>query len=119
MMSKDAQKKATIWRFLEQLTTSSKEWGRRFFFVTNSLSSDEADSTREFDRNVREKLVWKIYRFKPSPATLAKDILAVGSRPVDDVDVSDAIVAGAEASGCVNARAMIGPNTLFTNYAVS
>lgn len=81
--------------------------GAKVLFVTNTLSSDEADSTREFDRNVREKLVWKIYRFKPSPTTLAKDILTVGNRPVDDVDVSDAIIAGAEASECVNARAMI------------
>lgn len=81
--------------------------GAKVLLVTNALSDNETDSLREFDRNVREKLVWKIYQFKPSPTTLAKDILAAGSRNIDDVDVSDAIIAGAEASGCVNARAMI------------
>ena len=62
---------------------------------------------REFDRDVREKLIWKVYPFKPCPSALAKEILMGDCRPSEDLDMHSAILAGVEASGCVNARAMI------------
>lgn len=81
--------------------------GAKVLLVSSSLSNDRNDSMREFDKNIREKLVWNIYQFKPSPTELAKDILIPNLPSVEDVDVSAAIAAGAEAGKCANARAMI------------
>lgn len=81
--------------------------GVKVLLVSNSLSINEGGDVREFDKNVREKLIWKVYRFEPGPTALAKEILAKELPPIPDVDVRGAIIAGAEASGCSNARAMI------------
>lgn len=81
--------------------------GVKVLLVSNSLSINEGGDVREFDKNVREKLIWKVYHFEPGPTALAKEILAKELPPIPDVDVRGAIIAGAEASGCSNARAMI------------
>lgn len=81
--------------------------GLKVMLVSNAWEGSDVQSMREFDRDVREKLIWKVYPFKPCPSALAKEILMGDCRPSEDLDMHSAILAGVEASGCVNARAMI------------
>ena len=79
----------------------------KVMLVSNDWGASDEQSQREFDRNVREKLIWKVYPFRQCPSALAKEILMGDCRPSADLDMYGAILAGVKASGCVNARAMI------------
>lgn len=81
--------------------------GLKVMLVSNAWGGSDVQSMREFDRDVREKLIWKVYPFRPCPSALAEEILMGDCRPSEDLDIHGAILAGVEASGCVNARAMI------------
>lgn len=81
--------------------------GIKVMLVSNGWGGSDVQSMRKFDRDVREKLIWKVYPFRPCPSALAKEILMGDCRPSEDLDIYGAILAGVEASGCVNARAMI------------
>lgn len=81
--------------------------GMKVMLVSNAWGGSDAQPLREFDRDVREKLIWKVYPFRPCPSALARDILMGGCCSPEDLDMHGAILAGVEASGCVNARAMI------------
>ena len=77
---------------------------RKVMLVTNQYDSIPAD--------IREKVVWKRYRFEPNPEDLVKDIVL--PRVLDtqqmldiDFDISKALVMAAKGSECRNARAMI------------
>lgn len=81
--------------------------GLKAMLVSNAWGGSDGQALREFDRDVREKLIWKVYPFRPSPSALARDILIGDCRLPKDLDVPGAILAGVKDSGCVNARAMI------------
>lgn len=81
--------------------------GMKVMLVSNAWGGSDGQSLRAFDRDVREKLIWKVYSFRPFPSALAKEILMGDCRPSEDLEMYGAILAGVEASGCVNARAMI------------
>lgn len=81
--------------------------GMKVMLVSNAWGGSDGQPLRAFDRDVREKLIWKVYSFRPFPSALAKEILMGDCRPSEDLDMYGAILAGVKASGCVNARAMI------------
>lgn len=81
--------------------------GARVMLVSTPLSREEGVDERAFDKEIREKLVWKVLRFEPSPSQLARDVLGSISRTSRDVDTPAIVVEAAEACGCDNARAMI------------
>lgn len=81
--------------------------GMKVMLVSNAWGGSEARPLRKFDSDVREKLIWKVYSFRPCASALAKEILMGDCRPSEDIDMYRAILEGVEASGCVNARAMI------------
>lgn len=81
--------------------------GARVMLVSTPLSREKGVDGRAFDKEIREKLVWKILRFEPSPSQLARDVLGAIPRTSLDVDTPAIVVEAAEASGCDNARAMI------------
>lgn len=79
----------------------------KVMLVSNAWGGSDGQPLRAFDNDVREKLIWKVYSFRPFPSALAKEILMGDCRPSEDFDMYRAILEGVEASGCVNARAMI------------
>lgn len=81
--------------------------GMKVLLVSNAWGGSEARPLRKFDSDVREKLIWKVYSFRPCPSALAKEILMGDCHPSEDLDMHNAILAGVEVSRCVNARAMI------------
>lgn len=81
--------------------------GMKVMLVSNAWGGSEARPLRKCDSDVREKLIWKVYSFRPRASALAKEILMGDCRPSEDIDMYRAILEGVEASGCVNARAMI------------
>ena len=81
--------------------------GARVMLVSTPLSREEGDDGGAFDKEIREKLVWKVLRFEPSPSQLARDVLGAIPRTSRDVDTPAIVIEAAEACGCDNARAMI------------
>lgn len=81
--------------------------GARVMLVSTPLSREEGVDGGAFDKEIREKLVWKVLRFEPSPSQLARDVLGSIPRTSRDVDTPAIVVEAAEACGCDNARAMI------------
>lgn|GEM_PF-2061042 len=78
--------------------------GCKVMLVTNQYDSVPAD--------IREKVIWKCYRFEPNPEDLVKDIVL--PRVLDaqqmldiDFDISRTLIMAAKGSRCFNARAMI------------
>ncbi|MEQ3363693.1 P-loop NTPase fold protein [Raoultibacter massiliensis] len=89
--------------------------GVKTILVSNSFSpkcaeTDEADGpkkstdVRGFDSEVREKLVWRCLRFKPSLEDIAKSVFA---DPADGQDRIDIIVQAARMANCGNVRAFL------------
>lgn len=81
--------------------------GARVMLVSTPISRENDISGRAFDKEIREKLVWKVLRFEPSPSQLARDLLGAVPRTSQDVDTPAIVVEAAEACKCDNARAMI------------
>lgn len=68
--------------------------GLKVMLVSNAWGGSDVQSMREFDRDVREKLIWKVYPFRPCPSALAEEILMGDCRPSEDLDIHGAILAG-------------------------
>ncbi len=48
--------------------------GMNVMLVSNAWGGSEARPLRKFDSDVREKLIWKVYLFRPRASALAKEI---------------------------------------------
>lgn len=89
--------------------------GVKTILVSNSFSPKCAETdgahgpkkspdARGFDSEVREKLVWRCLRFKPSLEDIAKSVFA---DPADGQDRIDIIVQAARMANCGNVRAFL------------
>lgn len=83
--------------------------GLKAIIVTNSLGKDgnDGDDIRQFDKDIREKLVWRAFAFNPSPSFLARSIFNEPDGGSIDSDTVDVICEAASLAECHNARAMI------------
>lgn len=74
----------------------------KVMFVTNNASGISPD--------VRDKLIWKCFRFDPKPEDLARAIIVPKLTQVAealDFDVEECVCHASTVAGCTNARAMI------------
>lgn len=69
------------------------------------------------DGELREKLVWRCYRFNPSPKELANSII-VDKLPKNayelGFDANKCVLSAVESANCMNARAMIKASALIS-----
>lgn len=81
--------------------------GAKVMLVSTPLSRENCPEGRQFDSEIREKLVWRVHRFEPSPSQLAQDMLGDIQGTSLDVDTRAIVAQVAEDCKCRNARAMI------------
>lgn len=68
---------------------------------------DSKDNQRTLDKDIREKLVWRIFSYKPSPESLVDDIFGNLNLNTGAIDCLACIKRAAIKADCSNVRAMI------------
>ncbi len=81
------------------------------------MNGSEKNSLADFDKSIREKLIWKTYHFCPSPSYLAKSILKKNMGKIDEIEIINVICEAAELANCHNARAIIRSKLLLESLA--
>lgn len=79
--------------------------GSKAIIVTNSLKTTEEDGL--FDKDIKEKLIWRTYAFDPEPAELAKSIFRNIDCVIPEIRLIEIVSEASELAQCRNARAMI------------
>lgn len=80
--------------------------GQKVIFVTNSVDG-EVDKGRPFDREVREKLVWKVFSYEQEIGVLVKEVFGNLKSLISDFDALKCVRVAAGRAACVNVRAML------------
>lgn len=101
-----------------------EEYGVKVCLVSNSFSKENkqnqetgnTETVRQFDKDIQEKLVWKILAFQQSPSSLARSVFADIAESVDEIDCVSIICDAAEQAKCTNARAMIRADALIRQF---
>lgn len=81
--------------------------GIKVCLVSNQFDGEAKSGGRGFDQDIREKLVWKVYRFKQTPSELVDDIFNDLPDDIAGVNPLDAVHTAANLAQCTNARVMI------------
>lgn len=81
--------------------------GIKVCLVSNQFDGEDKPGGRGFDQDIREKLVWKVYRFKQTPSELVDDIFNDLPDDIAGVNPLDAVHTAANLAQCTNARVMI------------
>ena len=85
--------------------------------VILAMNESGKRSLADFDKDIREKLVWKTYHFRPSPDYLVASILKTQTGEIGGVKIIDIICDAAELANCHNARAVIRAELLLGSLA--
>lgn len=80
--------------------------GSKLILVSNCIESLSSEKP-PLDPEVREKLIWRTYKFTPSPTVLAQSVFKNINKESEDIDIDDCICVAAEKAQCNNARAML------------
>lgn len=78
----------------------------KVILVSNSFKDDNT-FRRKFDKDIREKLVWRIYPYDPSPSELVKSIFGDLVSIEGEIDAFECVSQAAELADCKNARFML------------
>ncbi|WP_028263816.1 P-loop NTPase fold protein [Atopobium fossor] len=78
----------------------------KVILVTNGADSGNSNQ-RGFDRDIREKLVWKIFPYKPSSNDLVNDIFGSHDFGNTTIDRLECIQSAAVLASCNNVRSML------------
>ena len=78
----------------------------KVIFVSNCIDPDGSEK-RSFDKEIREKLVWHVYPFRPETATLVSDIFSGVDTQCLSVNALSCISDGVRLASCSNVRAML------------
>lgn len=81
------------------------------------MNESEKDSLGDFDKSIREKLIWKTYHFCPSPSYLVTSILKTEMGQIGEIETIDIICDAAKLANCHNARAIIRAKLLLESLA--
>lgn len=81
------------------------------------MNESEKSSLADFDKDIREKLVWKTYHFRPSPDYLVASILKTQTGEIGGVKIIDIVCDAAKLANCHNARAVIRAELLLGSLA--
>lgn len=81
------------------------------------MNESEKSSLADFDKDIREKLVWKTYHFRPSSDYLVASILKTQTGEIGGVKIIDIVCDAAELANCHNARAVIRAELLLGSLA--
>ena len=71
------------------------------------MNESELSSITDFDKSIREKLIWTTYHFCPSPNYLMTSILNTKMKDIGGEETISVICDAAELANCHNARAII------------
>ena len=80
--------------------------GQKVVFVTNSVGGDGVAGS-SFDLAVREKLVWRVFRYEQDLEALVNDVFGDIRASVIDFDVLECVRAAVERVGCASVRVML------------
>lgn len=81
------------------------------------MNESEKSSLADFDKSIREKLIWKTYHFCPSPSYLVTSILKTNLGKIEEIEIINVICEAAELANCHNARAIIRSKLLLESLA--
>lgn len=83
--------------------------GIKTILVSNSFqpTCHDADEGKGFDSEIREKLVWRCLRFRPSMEDIVADVFPIPAGSCFDPGKRRAIVQAAQSIGCRNVRALL------------
>lgn len=79
--------------------------GLKVILVTNNAEASGAQ--RGFDADIRDKLVWRVFPYKPSPADLVNDVFNDLESSTSAIDVAECIRRAATQADCSNVRSML------------
>ena len=85
--------------------------GMKVVIVTNDIAKVNAEA--------REKIIWKVIDFNPTPGELARDVFGTVETANFDRSIVDRIAGAATEVGCINIRAMIKAKPLIEMIALS
>lgn len=80
--------------------------GQKVVFVTNSVGGDGVAGS-SFDLAVREKLVWRVFRYEQDLEALVNDVFGDIRASVIDFDVLECVRAAVERVSCASVRVML------------
>lgn len=80
--------------------------GQKVVFVTNSVGGDDVAGS-SFDLAVREKLVWRVFRYEQDVEALVRDIFGGIRASVVGFDVLECVRAAVERVSCASVRVML------------
>lgn len=90
--------------------------GMKVIFVMNPDALPEQQSIKLFEKEIKEKLVWKVYKFAPSPELILDNILGEtindSNHSEESFSIHEALYIAAEKANCDNARAVIRAESL-------
>lgn len=79
--------------------------GLKVVLVTNNVEA--SGDQRGFDADIRDKLVWKVFPYKPSPEDLVNDVFNDIESSTSAIDVAECICRAATQADCSNVRSML------------
>lgn len=91
-----------------------EEYGVKVCLVSNSFAGE--NNIRQFDKDIREKLVWGVYTFRQSPASLARSVFQDVCESAGGIDCLSVICDAVEQVECTNARVMIRVDALIRRF---
>lgn len=80
--------------------------GLKVIFVSAGMGGG-AQQGREFDVDIREKLIWRLYSYKQAEDGLVRDIFGELAPSVGGIDILECVLEAVKRAKCTSARAML------------